>query len=86
MNKSKVENGEVMEEFDKLTDELFGLGEIHTWKERERRLKAFITNALNQQRVKLIKEIKKKIIENYGEWGDPVVESDLIPFLTKLEK
>ena len=85
--KSKVENGEVIGEFrEKIVPYLLMRMEgLNSGKKRDiEKLEAFITNALNQQRELLLKEIRK-----YGAGGGytalevaDILESE---FLTKLE-
>lgn len=86
--KNKVENGEVIEAFEKIwkttvTDYLYA-NDAFDLDLREGvakdEIEAFITNALNQQRIQTIRDIRK--------WtkGKVVTKDKLREFLTKLEK
>jgi hypothetical protein len=48
-------------------------------------LKSFISPTLAEARKETIQEIKKAIVSHYGEWYDPVIKSDLLPFLEFLK-
>lgn len=45
----------------------------------------WLRQSLLSIRESTLREVEEKIIEKYGEWGDPVVKTDLIPMLTELE-
>lgn len=86
MNKSKVENGKVIEEFrKKFTHEINDKWQGERWFNHNfgpKAVEIFITNALNQQREEIVGEIK--LIHS----ANPMLSGwDLLnQFLTKLEK
>jgi DNA-directed RNA polymerase subunit RPC12/RpoP len=56
--KEVVNNTEeaILKEFDQLTDELFGLNKLHTWKERDGLLKQFILQVISKVRESTLEE------------------------------
>ena len=85
--KSRVENGEVIEEFREFVKEWAIFTDDPREQEYQKMVEAFITNALNQQRNSIIKEAKKLQYNYKCPFGCTHKNSEEIDeFLTKLEK